>query len=120
MRISDWSSDVCSPDLDPANASLIPGTARIGSTLRHGLEGAISTASQSGFELASMTPGPGLPVVAPSKRIERTIGSPIGRAPVWTQSLMRHSYAVSCLKQTKEVDNTTGLLHTLAPYNHID
>src|SRR3546814_15794945 len=83
MRISDWSSDVCSSDLpssfiilavgpftalpptigdtaitgarDPANASLIPGTARIGSTLRNGLEGANSTASQSGFEMASMT-----------------------------------------------------------------
>src|SRR3546814_5710929 len=90
MRISDWSSDVCSSDLpssfiilavgpftalpptigdtaitgarDPANASLIPGTARIGSTRRNGLEGAISTASQSGFEIASMTPGPGLAV----------------------------------------------------------
>src|SRR3546814_10449010 len=116
MRISDWSSDVCSSDLLAAHgmASLVQGAAR---TMRAGLQ----TSAGDGFDA--------LPALDQSPRREQTPaldhgqderdrqrqrqrghdrdGPAIGfgrRSEAHTselQSLMRNSYAVFCLKKKK-------------------
>src|SRR3546814_6550836 len=113
MRISDWSSDVCSSDLRIAAAvggrdrrHIYPQADARGREARAPLE-----------ELAAAAPGPARPGVRPWHR-DRAIGdhrdhparSGNHRPPVAgarseehtseLQSLMRISYAVFCLKKT--------------------
>src|SRR3546814_10198618 len=108
MRISDWSSDVCSSDLTPDD---YPSRA-----LREEREGT------TGFKLAidangkvvdcqitSSSGSPDLDAEACKNLMRRARFRPaedtdgnameIGRAHVELQSLMRMSYAVFCLKQ---------------------
>src|SRR3546814_1762601 len=105
MRISDWSSDVCSSDLDRAGA---------GNHRHHPLRGG---AGWRDVLAASRHARPGL-VMAPSSRpsqryrirhdygtalSSRRTARGVGRSEEHTselQSLMRISYAVFCLKKT--------------------
>src|SRR3546814_9205148 len=111
MRISDWSSDVCSSDLTSQSAST-------GSPAAPGLV-QYPCQPDSGFILiASVTDSPGLGV-RDSKASDASIwrswadaGARAMRSEEHTselQSLMRISYAVFCLKKKKKHTN---------PYNY--
>src|SRR3546814_10531869 len=101
MRISDWSSDVCSSDLRPCVAAAV-GLPRL---RRRGHAG--------GLRAGSRAPGGrgagALPAGAPGDDDQRHpdgagIGGGAGRSEEHTselQSLMRISYAVFCLKKKK-------------------
>src|SRR3546814_7252130 len=125
MRISDWSSDVCSSDLgsrDPGKSSSLrsrPHPALRATSLRapalRSAQGVQACASQW---LASSTPSPrfageGLRRTSPSPACgRRWRGAPDEGAqarseehPSELQSLMRISYAVFCLK--KKTNYTT-------------
>src|SRR3546814_940882 len=108
MRISDWSSDVCSSDLQPI---LHPEDRRADQKIAHG------AAADPGDEREKGERDEGLP--APSRR-QRTgcgedgdpeqvepgeYGADLPRSEEHTselQSLMRSSYAVFCLKNKKQ------------------
>src|SRR3546814_8355832 len=95
MRISDWSSDVCSSDLNAnigaARAAFFP-TISLTGTL-----GTLSTALSGLFKDGSYTytgsPGASLPLRSEEHTSE-------------LQSLMRISYAVFCLKKKKQTKPT--------------
>src|SRR3546814_6012917 len=107
MRISDWSSDVCSSDLRRSSAtarssaatiffswvSATHHTPRSARTLRgsvHSLSSLINASSSAGRSTISRT----------SWRSEEHTSE--------LQSLMRISYAVFCLKKKKRHTNTTN------------
>src|SRR3546814_2297967 len=97
MRISDWSSDVCSSDLDrSARVAVAIGCAR-----RDG--GAARPARRRGTLRAAQ---------ARDRRLaDRRVGAP-RRSEEHTselQSLMRISYAVFCLKKKKTKNNAATL-----------
>src|SRR3546814_7095305 len=98
MRISDWSSDVCSSDLIVADRR---------ERLRIGAQPAGADAEQvAHWTLPPPEPAPPL-VATRARNCASTIeampnwrsDAKIGRAPSELQSLMRISYAVFCLKQ---------------------
>src|SRR3546814_5493966 len=109
MRISDWSSDVCSSDLPPGHV------ARMAAQMRHG----IGEARPVHVETQPMLPRQ----IAQRRDLVGPIGQPIfgrlGDADRFCghlrseehtselQSLMRISYAVFCLKK-KRLDRTTS------------
>src|SRR3546814_5410363 len=104
MRISDWSSDVCSSDRgDLAGAGVRRGDRRERLS-RHRRTGALgSRAAAAGYCAASATGGAlaetSTVLAAPGSRIEWV------RSEEHTselQSLMRISYAVFCLKKKKK------------------
>src|SRR3546814_5509317 len=123
MRISDWTSDVCSSDLVEVQQVIKPGdTVAVGPvsyrfTGVSPVKGPNYTALQGRFEV--IRNGEVTEVMAPAQRryqqppMETTEAaihpSPaadlyavqIGRATSELQSLMRISYAVFCLKQKK-------------------
>src|SRR3546814_9949897 len=109
MRISDWSSDVCSSDLPgaPARAS---GSAPWGRAAPGCDRNRIRTARRSGRATRHAAP--------PARRsrrdrLARAAGS--RRSEEHTselQSLMRISYAVFCLKKTKLTQNKHTHTHT--------
>src|SRR3546814_7016912 len=93
MRISDWSSDVCSSDLEYL-------------ALRRTGNDALARAARQRLVLLGMSPGQ----IAATERsgrvhnvvtIRTPVGGEIGRAHVELQSLMRITYAVFCLKNQK-------------------
>src|SRR3546814_7126591 len=95
MRISDWSSDVCSSDLLAAAAD----------------------DHAAGNAAAAVAAGVALVIVGTGMDDERRA---IGRSEEHTselQSLMRISYAVFCLKKKKKTKNnrhpTTSTLHNI-------
>src|SRR3546814_4302579 len=104
MRISDWSSDVCSSDLEP----LIEGT----ETSRTMLPESSTSYSQISSAPAAMTPSSkSVPLISnmPMKRLslmgsEMSPSHNLNRSEEHTselQSIMRHSYAVICLTTKK-------------------
>src|SRR3546814_5058612 len=130
MRISDWSSDVCSSDL---HRTASPGTVhrRIACFLRHGRASPVTDAYRPGGRSgapAAPCGSPGLGVGF--KGVRRTMagwsrhrgGRPVPEAPPVIgdgrgsrseehtselQSLMRISYAVFCLKKKKQNEHIT-------------
>src|SRR3546814_2234406 len=91
MRISDWSSDVCSSDLNPAaaNPSAIgPAWPATAATRRCGHY----------RHCASEAWKPGFPAASRADRSEEHTSE--------LQSLMRISYAVFCLKKKKNIITT--------------
>src|SRR3546814_6392703 len=91
MRISDWSSDVCSSDLDVAPAR---GADRGGDT---GLENQVAERAHSlGRRAFIGRAGPGVERDQIDLRSEEHTSE--------LQSLMRISYAVFCLKKTKSLN----------------
>src|SRR3546814_9272869 len=113
MRISDWSSDVCSSDLRPAHEHRIghPLVAEAGDTVLGPQEILVDVAGQRGVgrkpgrrdPLPSRFAGPGVPVrivrVAPVQvdpiALDRTPRSEKRTSEL--QSLMRNTYPVFCL-----------------------
>src|SRR3546814_6569414 len=96
MRISDWSSDVCSSDLKtPPSVFLMP----------------MSFAALLGGLMTLVGTSPNIIV---SRVREDMLGKPFGRSEEHTselQSLMRISYAVFCLKKKKK--QTTNNKHKI-------
>src|SRR3546814_6526601 len=106
MRISDWSSDVCSSDL-----------VRTAEAARTSLQGGLTLAFRSGAVTGMLVAGLGLLAIAvffwyltdvaghaPADRIviDSLVALAFGRSEEHTselQSLMRISYAVFCLKK---------------------
>src|SRR3546814_5821568 len=133
MRISDWSSDVCSSDLDPAGVGLRPtppARSRSPSATDRELAGGPRGQSPRGLDgdavqtlscsLRARGPcaraenanrSPGRPATGRNHLAQPNHappGPPCGRSEEHTselQSLMRSSYAVFCLK-TKNNDTT--------------
>src|SRR3546814_4196355 len=99
MRISDWSSDVCSSDLLPLGligiglgTILLPTVSRL---LSSGRESEAMVTQNRGIELA-------LFLTLPATAAFIAAAGPIVRSEEHTselQSLMRISYAVFCLKK---------------------
>src|SRR3546814_4222217 len=91
MRISDWSSDVCSSDLFPDHPDDLPGTKRRDDDAamlhRHAMRHAIVERPKGGIEQKNAGASHW-----PSRSEEHTSE---------LQSLMRISYAVFCLKKKK-------------------
>src|SRR3546814_9503439 len=108
MRISDWSSDVCSSDLSHHPASCIwswrcPRPCMSGSCRREPARATVSLSVEHRLDIASDHPGwrcteqPHMPKYYPT--LQR--GSRSEEHTSELQSLMRISYAVFCLKQKK-------------------
>src|SRR3546814_8405647 len=108
MRISDWSSDVCSSDLDPCGSvhvavgTVLPDIDLVGRAGGVAL-GVERNLVQHGLELAGMhrlLDGGGLERLGRGRRLgpdlDRSIRSEEHTSEL--QSLMRISYAVFCLK----------------------
>src|SRR3546814_7586669 len=96
MRISDWSSDVCSSDL---------GRAGIGIGIGIGHGGCLRARGVHWKRCAAPSPKPG---AARHRPIDLSSVMPNRRSEEHTselQSLMRISYAVFCLKKKKKHTN---------------
>src|SRR3546814_3723434 len=103
MRISDWSSDVCSSDLDRLLVSARIGAAGDGALALFIVD---PQAAGVGIERYRTLDGRGAADISLSGVLVAA-GALLGRSEEHTselQSLMRISYAVFCLKKTK---NTT-------------
>src|SRR3546814_10474895 len=101
MRISDWSSDVCSSDLDPEPFRELAALVEIEAALAglHQLERRALHQDQLGIGVLLERPGELVWIVAVE---EQEIGAKADRSEEHTselQSLLRISYAVICLKQ---------------------
>src|SRR3546814_6343523 len=125
MRISDWSSDVCSSDLTGGRTSVGDGDAATG-----GNEGQITNVADGVAATDAVNKGQLDTGIADAKAYTDTTATQtlssanaytdaqfaewddtfaafqIGRATSELQSLMRISYAVFCLKKTNKPQNT--------------
>src|SRR3546814_3471357 len=117
MRISDWSSDVCSSDLTVTGGDvrmairgLAPGESYM--VMRNGADvsGAFERVSDSeaqgvvtGLRNGDNTVRATVEGDAGLRSASLTVRNQIGRAPSELQSLMRISYAVFCLKKKKQI-----------------
>src|SRR3546814_7733010 len=111
MRISDWSSDVCSSDLPPANAPILPTDQHASKGLSRGC----STQAKNGRACGgSEIDGIGLRHLALPRQTHDDERSEEHTSEL--QSLMRISYAVFCSKK-KNVH--TLVLHDRETYNHV-
>src|SRR3546814_986365 len=112
MRISDWSSDVCSSDLWPSRATAVGST----STSPRHPTGAPSCSSTSSTPVATSTRTRAASSSRSRSRTRTTtaassppVATATSRSEEHTselQSLMRISYAVFCLKKKKHPQNT--------------
>src|SRR3546814_3676952 len=106
MRISDWSSDVCSSDLmeqalfDTVTVELRAGEAPAGSRGAHAFRASGSTLIEPGF-IAAYTQSFDTPSGKEDDDDDRS-----EEHTSELQSLMRISYAVFCLKKKKKKNNT--------------
>src|SRR3546814_4018023 len=116
MRISDWSSDVCSSDLEEERQRLFGGPSGLivgqfpdGQLMRFRTDGHVATiaGTREGKGVASVIPNlianPGAVVVLDPK------GERSEEHTSELQSLMRTSFAVFCLK--KKQNNSTSNNH---------
>src|SRR3546814_10374345 len=113
MRISDWSSDVCSSDLDWRNVDRrnfpLPGAVAFFDDLREELENGSGMVKLRGLDVSRYSQGQ-------LRRIWYGLGCHLG-TPMYQnrseehtselQSLMRISYAVFCLKKKKQSSQHT-------------
>src|SRR3546814_7302079 len=108
MRISDWSSDVCSSDLEERGVLVLVGVARrtLDPWVRgphqallvlHQLQDVFLRADMIDFAQLRIILDEGLPLLAVERRSEEHTSE--------LQSLMRISYAVFCLKKNKQIKN---------------
>src|SRR3546814_5400662 len=118
MLISDWSSDVCSSDLEYLLALAIPrrDTKPLAKALLREFDG-IGGLMAADWQAIARVPGMGDTSIAAIKIVQATMlrmlrnevaekPVQIGRATSELQSLMRISYAVFCLKKKKQTMRT--------------
>src|SRR3546814_1768197 len=119
MRISDWSSDVCSSDLPVTVSSATPYGALIAGSPLEQADAAIillhgrGQPAQTMLDLARQIDLPTIAWVAPQAPAGAWYRSEEHTSEL--QSLMRISYAVFCLKK-KNTNTTLPLHHT--HYHH--
>src|SRR3546814_3104698 len=107
MRISDWSSDVCSSDLNSSNSNRLRELAESRGTPSYLIDGAQDIQPQwlEGKKRVGVTAGASAPEVLVKDVITRLkLCGGLERSEEHTselQSLMRISYAVFCLKKKK-------------------
>src|SRR3546814_1585816 len=124
MRISDWSSDVCSSDLHRRNRSAAVtrptrGRARIARTFPDPLRQALRPAGARDHPRGDDRAAPSRLAGQRSRAAPRgrARGDPVGRPAAprseehtsELQSLMRISYAVFCLKKKNEIKQVTNI-----------
>src|SRR3546814_4400519 len=126
MRISDWSSDVCSADLAADGAHGRAATSRLESDLAAGVEAVLHATGHAGSRPAQRrhrSAATGTSDAAEARCHARAAGlsgrgeavgrrCPTGRSEEHTselQSLMRISYAVFCLKKNNTTHPTSVL-----------
>src|SRR3546814_9777038 len=100
MRISDWSSDVCSSDLTAVEA---PVRQRCRDLHPQRPRGARIRAARQRRHGRHQRPDPGAGRLSYVRRLE-TLGLRSEEHPSALQSLMRISYAVLCLKKNKHIN----------------
>src|SRR3546814_3559277 len=114
MRISDWSSDVCSSDLDDdPPAALGRGQVNEIADAAHIVDHDLGAPALLLFVIGALD-GEQVGVTAAGRAAEYRMGgiegevvaAKIGRAHVELQSLMRISYAVFCLKKKNSKNDT--------------
>src|SRR3546814_2899074 len=141
MRISAWSSDVCSSDLDfilaspPAARRQFPGLKALAAARLHQADAGGRHGAQDLDDLCQRTRHPGAPGRIERRGSHRTgdrhQAQPMPQQPARSeehtselQSLMRISYAVFCLKKkkkqnkdharsTRQTDTNTNTLKTI-------
>src|SRR3546814_7154115 len=117
MRISDWSSDVCSSDLRIAFVSDRAGGDNIWLMNRDGSDK--RQISKEDFRLLnqpSWSPDGQFLVAKKHFTTGRSLGTGEVRSEEHTselQSLMRSSYAVFCLKKKKNIQTSTRQINTV-------
>src|SRR3546814_2043653 len=112
MRISDWSSDVCSSDLDARARRITPAMLIAAVQALASIPTSDDTLLPSPFD-PRLDPALS-PAVAEAARLDP--GEADGRSEEHTselQSLMRTSYAVYCLKKKSRQTDATPKLPTL-------
>src|SRR3546814_10302352 len=112
LRISDWSSDVCSSDLDPTAQQTSSSSLPQPRTFVRWPRCSRCTANSSQYDRVATTQPPPTQQPLPSKPSSSTIFASVGhssnnslRSEEHTselQSLMRNSYAVFCLKKKND------------------
>src|SRR3546814_4371885 len=116
MRISDWSSDVCSSDLDAGEATIAEGERSSAFGATASASGNLSTALGQGAAASAagaVALGQGSVADQANTVSVGTTTSQRRRSEEHTselQSLMRISYAVFCLKKTNI--NTKNIIHS--------
>src|SRR3546814_1917232 len=112
MRISDWSSDVCSSDLMKL-AGLVSADSVFASTLKSPDEVAAAAAATPGADAAdaSATMPSGPAVAGDDAMAANPDDSRSEEHTSELQSLMRISSAVFCLKKTTTAINNTTINH---------
>src|SRR3546814_8856530 len=100
MRISDWSSDVCSSDLIAGQMLEHGDIDRLGRRAQHRLVGRLGEVGQKLVERAEAR-GRIAPEQAGERREMMALDRRSEEHTSELQSLMRISYAVFCLKKTK-------------------
>src|SRR3546814_4411747 len=117
MRISDWSSDVCSSDLGQPGAPLRArqhGTIGIDADVPGAVAGVQARGLQAGHLVADRDPFPArAPQFDPAREAlcEQRLRPRPQRSEEHTselQSLMRNSYAVFCLKKKNTIQTRTS------------
>src|SRR3546814_8691448 len=104
MRISDWSSDVCSSDLIAQQATQ-PGSARAVTSPAGLVQTPTSAATPPAGSSTVVPPLSALPPAGTSRSEEHTSE---------LQSLMRISYAVFFLQKQKDIHQSDGVTSTIA------
>src|SRR3546814_9759566 len=117
MRISDWSSDVCSSDLSVTARDSISSTGATKLTSRNSSSGATSAITHQRRGAGNLARDPGIEslrelvaILDPEIGIEFQRVGHVRRSEEHTselQSLMRISYAVFCLKKKTKHTNKT-------------
>src|SRR3546814_8516501 len=118
MRISDWSSDVCSSDLHNARWSALPASHSSQARLRRCRPPRpVRSMHRPTNPPAALRPGLKVVLQAHDNDREKVSTCPAPRSEEHTselQSLMRISYAVFCLKKKKKQKHISTTQHTQA------
>src|SRR3546814_6184928 len=116
MRISDWSSDVCSSDLRERYATVISMLCEMFAGLPRKIIEALDEIN--GIDGSEVKRDWGAPL---QKAVVKRVAEEVVRSEEHTselQSLMRISYAVFCLKQQKYNTKTKPSINSSRYYTH--
>src|SRR3546814_9128962 len=110
MRISDWSSDVCSSDLCPTRVNIwqVPRTSPVATFSRMSTNRSSPSVSSSRAKLVRLRSSFASSACLSGGRLVRS-----EEHTSELQSLMRISYAVFCLKKNKNTTTNIHIVHTI-------